>query len=481
MKNKKIALILTIILTTSTTAVYAETITNNKQQETTINLKETKGHKELPSKKGISNNKDFQIRFNKEIDFNTVNKNNIKITDKTGEIVPITFKIKKGNNKVLLIEAPKKGYKYGESYTLNINEGIKTKDNKNLKDKVIMNFTVKKDEVEFSKVLNDYMDGHNFFRQGNEFTESFKNEVYYKNKGYMKVRKDFNEKYMNNPKYEHITDINYFTKLPGSKIKFDKVNMSNLVPYYAPYDFSGSDVTKEICLQPIWRLDIEEDMVKEINKLRKEKGLAPVEVDPNLTAIAKYGCKANYVLNGLNRYETTDTYDTGFDVSLDSMKDSKRYFTGFYGKWSTGIMFLPKEFQQYEKDVDLPDEYRYMENFFSGNAYKIEDSLDKYFDYAKGKKVYAVADANEVASTAKGFIEKWKIDDWDIENYYVPDQGIQGVPVCGIKKIGIIDYRLKNLILNPNVKKIGVGSLYRIPECAQLVNGLTGIYMIGTN
>ncbi|OBR95111.1 hypothetical protein CLRAG_09490 [Clostridium ragsdalei P11] len=99
--------------------------------------------KEFQNQEDVARNKLWTIKFNSVIDTESLEKN-INVTDAKGNIVETTISISSDKKSVTLI--PKKEYLTGETYTLHINEGIKSVEGKILKESATKDFKVNGDE-----------------------------------------------------------------------------------------------------------------------------------------------------------------------------------------------------------------------------------------------------------------------------------------------------------------------------------------------
>ncbi|MCY6959424.1 CAP domain-containing protein [Clostridium brassicae] len=520
MKNKKIS---ALIIGAAILAAGAGTIPANAQTQTpsnttkeyvtAIKVQAVKGHKDLPSKQNIDSNKTFAIQFNTEIDFSTVSRNNVKVTDKTGSTVPVTLKLKEGNSKILLVEAPKGGYKSGENYTLNIYEGIKTKKGKGLGHTVTMKFTVKSNDSGSETEIptnrdsmdviigtlkgkrsydmssgNDYkkLSAWNSSRTTEQMQEMFNVKNYY---DYENSIVTFLNKYKNS-KYRDITDLDYYKKLPNLTINFDNVNNSNeysvsysydstLTHYFgksfrdfddinyqavtvAPSNMRGTDIwyatvsflrdykTKHREGVFVWRTDVEKEMLDEINKRRKEKGMNPLKLDNDLIAMAKHSAKLSQL---------------GF--SHNSMFVKPLPLTGGTNKlWARGS--VPYAY----KNTSDKDSYIDVVNF--------EDNAKRMFGY--NKEVKAISEATAIYTNGKEILNAWEMkgnifsDEWSSLNYY--DDRVKDVPYGISKERFDMPIKLEENIYNPNMKTIGIGCVHEPPISEIEFNGSLGVFIV---
>ncbi len=93
-------------------------------------------------KSGVDTNKEWTVKFNKELDKNTVNESNFIIKDESGQLVPINVTI--GSDSKSVTVSPKKQYMYGKTYDLTISN-VKSSSGKELTLPGKMQFSTKKD------------------------------------------------------------------------------------------------------------------------------------------------------------------------------------------------------------------------------------------------------------------------------------------------------------------------------------------------
>ena len=94
--------------------------------------------KEIPQKNTSSLNKSWTIKFNNNIQKNSLNNDNVYIKDNNGRKIKTSLFTE--NNSVTLI--PVENYKDECSYTVCVNKGIKGEKNNSLKEDVYMKFKV---------------------------------------------------------------------------------------------------------------------------------------------------------------------------------------------------------------------------------------------------------------------------------------------------------------------------------------------------
>lgn len=93
----------------------------------------------------VESNKAWTITFNNEIDFNDLTKQGITVTDKDGKKVDVGVQLGQ-NKKTVEVKAPQGGYKEGEKYTLNVENKVRSNEDKQLKNEYKLNFNIKNNE-----------------------------------------------------------------------------------------------------------------------------------------------------------------------------------------------------------------------------------------------------------------------------------------------------------------------------------------------
>jgi len=92
----------------------------------------------------VDSGKKWTIHFNQEVLFDDLSKQNIVVTDNNGTKVNSTLQLG-DDGKSIVVVPPDKGYDEGKSYKLNIGNKVHSKNNKDLKQQITMNFSIKKD------------------------------------------------------------------------------------------------------------------------------------------------------------------------------------------------------------------------------------------------------------------------------------------------------------------------------------------------
>lgn len=99
--------------------------------------------KELPLQLDKSINKPWTVKFNLELDGNTINSTNVLVKSSNGKVVKTTIWLEK-DNKSLIIYPPVGGYIPGTAYSVELSTAVKSKDGKNLSKPTKMSFTTSK-------------------------------------------------------------------------------------------------------------------------------------------------------------------------------------------------------------------------------------------------------------------------------------------------------------------------------------------------
>ncbi len=104
------------------------------------------------NKETADSHKSWNIKFTQEVDFNEESKKHITVTDSKGTILQTNLRLSNGNT--IVVDAPKEGYKEGQTYTINIGDKLHSKKNKYLKHEIKCNFKVKESD---NKPSDDYL------------------------------------------------------------------------------------------------------------------------------------------------------------------------------------------------------------------------------------------------------------------------------------------------------------------------------------
>lgn len=443
-------------------------------------------YKELPIKIDVPKDKEWSFKLNESINATCANTNNIKIVDSNGNEFKIKLELSRDNKVVKVI--PVKDFKAGEKYTLMI-KGLESKSGKDLKQDIKMSFTVKKDlknglEFDMEQILKDYRNNQKFVDsmfdlwESDYFPQDYQGWLNYKDNIFNVNMKKFQQKYFNE-KYAPITDLDYYMKMPGVTIKFDKVNNANTFEpsHFAPgkygdlemsilgwasgyYGFpkeGGYSFDGHLKYHFIWRPDFEKEMIELINQRRVEKGLNALEIDLNLTAMAKWASKRCY--SGGTFSSFGNGYDDMFYVEKENGKYKLFDYTNSeYKEWFYGITpFMYKKVEDKQFYVKKPKYF--FDEYMIYKFGDLEKDVERLFGYKK--KIYLLNDCCLLNYKPEQFLEYW-------EYKKIVGKTVYGKPE---KEINIDKY-----LYNPNIKKIGVGCLYNAPF--EPNNGLTGFNII---
>lgn len=118
--------------------------------------------KELQIQDNVATDKSWSIKFSIPIDTKTLDKN-INITDSTGNLIDTTLNVT-DNNKVVTV-IPKKTYIPNETYTLNVNQNVKSVKGKSIGENLIKKFTVSNMysiNTENEKIIKEFRSHHGY-------------------------------------------------------------------------------------------------------------------------------------------------------------------------------------------------------------------------------------------------------------------------------------------------------------------------------
>ncbi|MCB2300564.1 hypothetical protein [Clostridium tagluense] len=89
----------------------------------------------------VDSNKCWTIHFNEQFVFDDLSKQGVIIIDSKGNNSNINLSLGQ-DKKTIIVSAPVEGYVPGEKYKLLVNNKVHTKSNKNLKQEVVLNFSI---------------------------------------------------------------------------------------------------------------------------------------------------------------------------------------------------------------------------------------------------------------------------------------------------------------------------------------------------
>jgi hypothetical protein len=315
-------------------------------------------------------------------------------------------------------------------------------------------------------------------------TSYFKEPMYNEDKmDLAELVKEFKKKYVDNEKFKEYTDMDYYETMEGVTINFDKCNKDNFPPYMLSHvflDFTDGlkAVTEDgksktsLFNQFIWRPDVEQEMVNLINKRRKEKGLNPVEIDPNLHAISKWSCKRDFFGYTSSTF-TNRTCFTRCEVpyrelySKDCDSRPVNILRSGYSNWILGKTSLP----------------------FAHDMNQVKDFEGTYFEYEYQRKKDMFVDLTENLENLFGYEQETKLVNGsfivydnaeDILNYWESKEILKSgqQETIGVVNEPFAEIDIEKTLYDPDIKTIGVGSVYFRPLYNGSLNGLTGIYVM---
>ncbi len=111
-----------------------------KQSSVVKSIRENKNKKVIEPKKDVAENKSWQITFSKELDSETVNGENIVVSDAEGNIVAVDISYNLENKQVLIKSS--EGFESGKTYYLNISTNVKSAEGNSLSEAIEMGFTI---------------------------------------------------------------------------------------------------------------------------------------------------------------------------------------------------------------------------------------------------------------------------------------------------------------------------------------------------
>lgn len=96
--------------------------------------------KYIDAKSNVAQNKNWTVKFNKELNASTVTKGNIEVLNSSGQTVPVTLSLNSDNMSINV--SPDSNYEQGQTYTLCVEKSVCSESNCELPKEVRMNFTI---------------------------------------------------------------------------------------------------------------------------------------------------------------------------------------------------------------------------------------------------------------------------------------------------------------------------------------------------
>lgn len=96
----------------------------------------------------VDSNKVWTIKFSNEVVLDDATQSGIVVTDSNGNNINVSKNLSQ-DKKSILVSAPQEGYKPGEKYVLTIDTNVHSTNNKKIKNKVLMNFSIKSNSVNY--------------------------------------------------------------------------------------------------------------------------------------------------------------------------------------------------------------------------------------------------------------------------------------------------------------------------------------------
>lgn len=116
---------------------------NSSALATTTTTTSDSDIKMIQEKYDVATDKKWTIKFNKQLNSQDFKKGNIAVLDSNGQAVAVTVLLNSDNMSVDVLP-PSSKYINGQTYTINVNKSILSKDNFTLPKAVRMNFTIVK-------------------------------------------------------------------------------------------------------------------------------------------------------------------------------------------------------------------------------------------------------------------------------------------------------------------------------------------------
>ncbi|MCI2254825.1 CAP domain-containing protein [Domibacillus sp. PGB-M46] len=136
----------------------------------TVGSAQTTDYLEWPEKTSIDPNHDWTIKWNQELDANTVNNNNIYVQHDLDKVEGVKVSLN-ADKKSIKVEAPEEGYSPEESYYLFVEKSVKSLKGKELMQPIKMKFTTK-------HVISSLHSKEEIIQKWNEYKPTFEGNPY---------------------------------------------------------------------------------------------------------------------------------------------------------------------------------------------------------------------------------------------------------------------------------------------------------------
>ncbi|KOA18654.1 hypothetical protein CLHOM_29380 [Clostridium homopropionicum DSM 5847] len=414
---------------------------------TTFAISES-GSKSFDKRINIDPTKQWLIKLSLELDSNSI-KDNISVLDKNHNKVDVTTAIDK-DGKSIIVQAPQGGYKYGETYSLEVKSsanGIKSNSGKVLNQDAVMQFTIKDDPN--TKVVDEIRGNTsgNLNNSGKMIQVGdwiyFNGVIYNKDiQGFYKMKLDGSSKTLLNDDdpydinivgdwiyyYDFKDDVFYKMKTDGSnKSKFIEDNGSNLniVDGWAYYISFNKDTYEHVC-----RVKLDGSSKTSVSQKRAyyydvyngwvyfsyvyDNSLYKVKSDR--TGLYKIADNANEVMvsKGWIYYTSmSDTDNTSlYKIDTDGnnktkLSDNNVYNINIIGDYIYYIRFSNENNDRILSRIKV-----------DGSEEKAIDNSGIYFFYSSGQWIYCQS------YEKKNF--KLKLDGTEKQSLYMPQEDVRG-------------------------------------------------------
>lgn len=460
---------------------------------------------DFAAKTNVVANKSWVVTFNKNIDATKITKASVVVVDKNGNDTSTTI-TQGATLRQIIIKAPSSGYTAGGTYALML---IKTAGTLPISQTTAMKFVIADTIVVppvtteadiFGNVALAHETYLNYVADTNHDKSSFTLDEtivnpYESFEQYAASSTAFIAKYANNPTYSNVTDLDYYKKIKGLTINFDKVNNSSsaildigAIPIQME---DGSNPilkygwlynAKNPYLTSIWRVDTAKEIVDTINKNRMSKGLKALKLDADLTAISMWGAKRSYI-DGV-RSTLIET------APLNSLEDSLFSITGLYTNIARQDYIQKSELnkEQYDlRDVNHNKFHWTRKEIITGITPLVPKSTEKFLPSDDRSALYSTNLEKDLA-TYFNYSKPIKLINYSTTYDYTGEKIVNrlsgrdnvGLPIGYKYSMGTkyVPKNFNNNVYDKDMTNIGVGVIYERAANTDMNNGIFTLYII---
>lgn len=247
-------------------------------------------YKDMGFYENVNNYKQFTIKFSDEVDESTINNNNVYVQDDNGTSQKIKY-VFEDDHKTVIVQ-PEMEYESGEKYYLYVNDKVKSKKEKSVKEPAKIGFSIKTTYVPINNDTDIYNEMYNALSKHKK--SIYMNISNFKDSNFGQSVYDAKNKIINNNKnLDVISSYNfYYDHDNNSNVKVN-LNYYYFIDnsYFDECDYAKVSIDKKALLlgdtAKISTQIYDSDGETEINYSVENTSIASIDSNGNVKAIAK--------------------------------------------------------------------------------------------------------------------------------------------------------------------------------------------------